>query len=783
MSLFPFDDKESKKSEDRKPSDAPPAYTEENETQGGPSHAAAPFDLAARLGSLDLASSPASPTSSQCIAHLKFLQALYHLRQDVITKVGLFGIKGSAHEDGEIAEWDPTPKYGDKSGAEPRAKVREKRWEIYVSRAVDRFTAWWYTQIPTTYKGARCGMLKRGNMVDPQGLENIALKGFPIVQLASPDQLPPLDADVLMVWHSYMLNPRNFFEDCFRSGKMDFYATPFPWQSICAVIDNLAFDYKPSGTAQAHWESSTGLRWDNLYDSFTKRIRCPKCNQANDVPWTAGAGLTGYDGSFKPGYGYADQLFGTACYNCNTAINHDLLRVTKFRRDVQNLVMYDIPMPGTILDTNGKPPKVSIRIFGTPLPPPNDFPSSIIKAGLHREIMDSTNPSHGSASMEVIKTTFETSGLRDKFLLSQSTAGNRAWTTKEERIAVRRMMSRYWHNSSPFALDLVGAVVRQGDFVDKMNNIDWIHSPALSSTMVRLLMKYGRFITIMANHPGRCAVPTLDIDLAWHTHQLSPQSYYRFTTTLTGQFIDHNDKIEENDLHGAFTWTSKVYQELYEEPYSECTCWYCEAVRESHSSLLDRVFKPGKHAALDNLHDANGDPTVASNPLLSPHISAHNAVRTENTDVATRVEHARIEANYNKACRRAKKKGHKEPERVTYYAAYAWGYPVYMPIYYPYAVDPAYAGSGAVYPADPAYVATGAGNYGACAAGTCGGLVASGGCGANGYNGGCGGGVGGGCGGGGGGGGGGCGGGGGGGCGGGGGGGCGGGGGGGGGGC
>ncbi len=56
---------------------------------------------------------------------------------------------------------------------------------------------------------------------------------------------------------------------------------------------------------------------------------------------------------------------------------------------------------------------------------------------------------------------------------------------------------RYWDNSSPFALDLVGAVIRQGSFIEKMHNIDWLHSPALPSTMKRLLVKYQRFVTIM----------------------------------------------------------------------------------------------------------------------------------------------------------------------------------------------------------------------------------------------------------------------------------------------
>jgi hypothetical protein len=68
--------------------------------------------------------------------------------------------------------------------------------------------------------------------------------------------------------------------------------------------------------------------------------------------------------------------------------------------------------------------------------------------------------------------------------------------SRPQKIACRRMMSRYWDNHSAFALDLASAVIRQGSFVEKMHKIDWLHSPTISSTMSRLLLKYERFFTI-----------------------------------------------------------------------------------------------------------------------------------------------------------------------------------------------------------------------------------------------------------------------------------------------
>lgn len=103
--------------------------------------------------------------------------------------------------------------------------------------------------------------------------------------------------------------------------------------------------------------------------------------------------------------------------------------------------------------------------------------------------------------------------------------------------------------------------------------------------MDRLLQKYQRFMLIMTEYPMSLTVPTLDVDLAWHTHQLAPRAYYKFSTYNTAmstskeaKFIDHNDKIDEDQLSNSFELTSKTYLEKFNEVYSECTCWYCEGL-------------------------------------------------------------------------------------------------------------------------------------------------------------------------------------------------------------
>ena len=245
--------------------------------------------------------------------------------------------------------------------------------------------------------------------------------------------------------------------------------------------------------------------------------------------------------------------------------------------------------------------------------------------------------------------------------------------TRAERLATRKMMSRYWENTSIFALELGGAVMRQCIFVDKMHSLDWLHSPAAQNTMNRLLQKYARFITIIAQNPLHTAVPTLDVDLAWHTHQLFPKQYYTYTITTCKKFIDHDDKIDEDRLSTGFEWTSKTYEKLFGEVYSECTCWYCEAIRIRHQSSTAKMLGLSKH---DKVNDSfyNSGTAQMCPPDNSAHISSHNSVHVEHSALMA-LTHERlrlrrkmeIDRAYDKACKRAAKKGRKPPPKEDYY--------------------------------------------------------------------------------------------------------------------
>lgn len=146
------------------------------------------------------------------------------------------------------------------------------------------------------------------------------------------------------------------------------------------------------------------------------------------------------------------------------------------------------------------------------------FPNQIIKAGLSTDLLECTEVrQRKTTAVNDIRAVFE-KALVNRTLVRMATAKS-GRLLKAEKIAVRRMMSRYWDNSSAFALDLVGAVIRQGSFIEKMHSIDWVHSPTVGATMTRLIGKYGRYFEILVKYPTQVAVPTLDVDLAWYLHR------------------------------------------------------------------------------------------------------------------------------------------------------------------------------------------------------------------------------------------------------------------------
>ena len=107
------------------PNHSPPPSYAGNDDNGIP-------DITAAFSNLSLKTTD-KPTVDQCIAHLKLLEAFHQLREDVATQDGLFGLQDSF----------VSSKTGERERAELLVKIREKRWEVFVTKAAARFQRWW----------------------------------------------------------------------------------------------------------------------------------------------------------------------------------------------------------------------------------------------------------------------------------------------------------------------------------------------------------------------------------------------------------------------------------------------------------------------------------------------------------------------------------------------------------------------------------------------------------------------------------------------------------------
>ncbi|RMJ12454.1 hypothetical protein CDV36_007923, partial [Fusarium kuroshium] len=660
-------------------------------------------DLSSALNNLQRESSIWEPSAATCLAHLKLLHAIAKLKQSIGYTDGLFGIWDSRARYNRFKTSSGPPKelaidYGpamssylfaqlshqgpgfniisDNGRSLALSKLREKRWAIYVARAVDRYEAWWSSmfqlslktsQLSETHSPAHSAFHSKGDILDWNNTI-----------------LPPLD--VLMVMHAHMLSPRFFLEDCMRYGARELWAAGMPWEKINAAIDK-NFNYIPSEDNKSVWSVVCSRDWDNTQDSMQKMMNCPSCRASNSIPWTTYGVSVENDQNNFVGTGYADGNFSFDCKACKININHDVLCMDRFLEDCALLLENDTPMRGTILDIATGLPQKAEKPEDKDTRDPRVLANDWLKGGLGKRILQLSGSSPSPLEMERIQTLIEENeagrqeSMQSKKLRFKEEVKLEA-LYKKSSIGCRIILLKYQNNGSPFCLALEGAVLRQGIFIDDMTRLDWIHQPSNTGIMEKLITKYNRFFDIIKENPESLAVPTLDIDLAWHTHLLSPYSYYRHSNKLTDKLIDHVDKIDEVRFGKGFEWTNKKYQSKYGEIYSECSCWYCETLRTMLTTSLGKLLGlPSTHGEIDEKFHESG--LVKACPAnRSAHISSHNSIRLlppDEKDSRWKVYEQgrksytnRLHKGYEKLCQRAEKKGRPVPPRKM--PRNYWGY-------------------------------------------------------------------------------------------------------------
>jgi Glycine-rich domain-containing protein-like len=127
---------------------------------------------------------------------------------------------------------------------------------------------------------------------------------------------------------------------------------------------------------------------------------------------------------------------------------------------------------------------------------------------------------------------------------------------------------------SDLSIDLVAAALRQREFLSKITSADCagIDTPA---ALFKAATRYHKFLLLMRRKTqGKSAqkktslVPTLDIDLLWHTHQLNAVSYRQWCIQHLGIAVNHDDSVGKEVLDDGLKDTTKAWYEAYREQYA-----------------------------------------------------------------------------------------------------------------------------------------------------------------------------------------------------------------------
>ncbi|KAK6457359.1 uncharacterized protein RJT20DRAFT_150143 [Scheffersomyces xylosifermentans] len=375
-----------------------------------------------------------------------------------------------------------------------------------------------------------------------------------------------------------------FYDNFVRSDFLIFAKFPLPLLKINEAIDNKIFEFKPKHAFVYKYldiiSSFTSEPQDLIYEfkSFSMfeplvSISCPSCHQViiENAPHTNDKATGFADPTFSQKINY-----GKCRCQFDDIIIHSELRKRQLAADVNS---------------------------SAPLP------------GLYK---------------------YFSNFISDKYFRDRNPEKINDFIKKEvARFAIQNLSSKNLEDSIQGALQrdkyknhLVGCVLRQGRFVEKITEIDWLHSPALKEGVAESIIRYSRFFKMLTLYDNqRMLVPTLDIDLVWHTHQLSLHSYFSdCLRTERESVIDHDDKVEEDRLDDCFDKTAKSYKYLFKQDYSICYCWYCVLSRGNSQSKISSIF--GKKKSKDD----NIKPSpLFMNSLGITHISIHNSIILPNT--------------------------------------------------------------------------------------------------------------------------------------------------------
>ncbi|WVF72982.1 hypothetical protein IAT40_007800 [Kwoniella sp. CBS 6097] len=120
--------------------------------------------------------------------------------------------------------------------------------------------------------------------------------------------------------------------------------------------------------------------------------------------------------------------------------------------------------------------------------------------------------------------------------------------------------------------DIALAVQRQAKFVGHMKTIGWLdedhwEKKGFSELQFGVVLYHAWLDLIHSTESKYFLVPRLDIDLAWHTHQLHPNRYKIDTAELLGNMLNHDDAAGEGKLGDGLEVTKRLWKKRFGYAY------------------------------------------------------------------------------------------------------------------------------------------------------------------------------------------------------------------------
>lgn len=543
------------------------------------------------------------PTVPEVTAHLKLLAAFAAYKRLIV---------------GEAADLPP----------------KVKLWQVHVLNLVRRFVLFISGLMHHLGKPLNPKFDLREDVQFDDAMKHDELDGFTHLMLSI---LPPID--VLIVWHAFMLQPRLYYDHFVRNQFLQFALLPLPLNLISDAIDLTTFEYAPPRQYRDNYleiiEKVGSTPDDFLYDVATNdvmgqlvNVHCPICENVivEKVP------LSNDDNT-----GFVDRDFVVslppALLPCPHKISGPITHAELQKRMVYADALKRRPLAGIYKYFSYKICHQKQRLVRL------DSTQRALQKKVARMVMllpFTRRPTLGEFMKHELPRFCEKPVIT---LLRGYLQVNPIHLTVSKLFVI-------WE-------DLVGAVLRQERFTEKMLDIDWLHNPMLKKTLAEAIIRYLRYLNLLTrNDHTRMLVPTLDIDLIWHTHQLLPFYYYQECMNLPmGGMIDHDDKVEELRLDLGFKETAGLYYLKFKEPYLICFCRYCLHVRHHQQKLpgLALMLTLGKKSSIMELNSKE-EMRLLQHPLYLPqalgltHVLHHSAI--EMPTYLARQARKHLEAKY-----------------------------------------------------------------------------------------------------------------------------------------